>query len=209
VPVDLRDSGVLGLQSGPNLPCRTLASPWNTPIVAQMSASQNTNSTSTRNAGNEMLIIATTTYSRLTARYPRLGASLESPAGRGQPKFAGRSCRRSPDRYFPRSQCTHRSGGEGGYKPHTGGLGGVRGVPQSPPLFGEGGEGPAEGRKSVLLSRCGLRLLRHCPKRRRVTHRQVGQHLAVHLDPGLVQPTDEPRVAEPVQTGRRVDPLDP
>src|SRR5690606_8250005 len=46
-------------------------------------------------------------------------------------------------------------------------------------------------------------------ERLRVTNRQVRQDLAVDLDPGLLEPVHEARVAHVVQPGRSVDPRDP
>ena len=37
----------------------------------------------------------------------------------------------------------------------------------------------------------------------------IGQHLAVEIDPGQLQPVDEGRIGQPVQTGTGIDALDP
>src|SRR5262245_20094518 len=42
-----------------------------------------------------------------------------------------------------------------------------------------------------------------------LVHGDVGQHLAVELDPGLLQAVDQPPVGESVLARRRVDALDP
>ena len=55
----------------------------------------------------------------------------------------------------------------------------------------------------------GLRLLDDRGERGRIGHGQIGEHLAVELDPGLVQPRDELVVGHPVGAGGRVDADDP
>src|SRR5690606_19118004 len=62
-------------------------------------------------------------------------------------------------------------------------------------------------RGSLLLSDSGT--LHELREGLRVTHRQVRQDLAVDLDPRLLEPVHEARVAHVVQPGRRVDPRDP
>src|SRR5215472_2660926 len=55
----------------------------------------------------------------------------------------------------------------------------------------------------------GLCLLRQRTEGRGVVHRDVGEHLAVDLDAGLVQSVDDAAVGKAVDTRRRVDARDP
>src|SRR4051812_35669260 len=55
----------------------------------------------------------------------------------------------------------------------------------------------------------GFRLLGQLGKSCRVLHRDVGQNLAIELDAGLLQPTDEAAVADAVLVGGGVDAHDP
>ena len=60
------------------------------------------------------------------------------------------------------------------------------------------------------LSRFGLGgLIDQRLEARGVLDGEIGQHLAVDLDPGLVQAVDKSSVGEPVLAHRRVDALDP
>jgi hypothetical protein len=43
----------------------------------------------------------------------------------------------------------------------------------------------------------------------RLVHGDVGQHLAVKRDAGLVQAVDEAAIGEPMDARRRIDALDP
>src|ERR1700722_14757940 len=55
----------------------------------------------------------------------------------------------------------------------------------------------------------GLGLLGDRSKRRRVVYGDVGEHLAVDLDPGLVQAVDDATVGKSVRPCRRIDARDP
>src|SRR5262249_8993549 len=69
-------------------------------------------------------------------------------------------------------------------------------------------EPPVGSRSSAGLER-GLGLLGHGLEPGRIAHRQVGEHLAVELDLGLLAAGDELAVREPLLPGRRVDADDP
>src|SRR5678816_1467166 len=64
---------------------------------------------------------------------------------------------------------------------------------------------PALSSKLSALSRH----LRDLPERFGVVHREVGQHLPVHLDAGLLEPRHEAAVAQAVQARRGIDAGDP
>jgi hypothetical protein len=55
----------------------------------------------------------------------------------------------------------------------------------------------------------GGRLIGKRLETRRILHRELGQHLAVDLDPGLVEAVDKSAVGQPVLARGRVDALDP
>src|ERR1700722_5912837 len=55
----------------------------------------------------------------------------------------------------------------------------------------------------------GLGFLRNGGKGRHVVHREIGQHLAIDREAGLVQAVDQRAVAHPAKAGRRIDARDP
>src|SRR4051794_26563104 len=74
-----------------------------------------------------------------------------------------------------------------------------------PTRSGRGGLGLWHSRRAQL----GLRDLDQRHEGRRVVDRQVGEDLAVDLDPGLTQTLDEAVVGDSLSAGSGVDALDP
>src|SRR5271154_6179500 len=56
---------------------------------------------------------------------------------------------------------------------------------------------------------CGLRLVDDRLECGRLVDGEIGQHLAVHRDPGFAEAGDKPAVGEPEAPDRRVEALDP
>jgi hypothetical protein len=68
---------------------------------------------------------------------------------------------------------------------------------------------PSHGPARHSLGQRGLNLLHHGGECGRVVEGEGGEHLAVHLDTGLVQTVDKSAVGDPVLAHRRIDALDP
>src|SRR5204863_8604412 len=68
---------------------------------------------------------------------------------------------------------------------------------------------PTVAAQAALSRQAGLVLLAALAERRQVVHGEVGEHLAVHLDAGLLETVDQAAVAQPELARAGVDAHDP